>query len=186
MRLIRSYLKSLVAAVAACLALLCPAIADEAELDALFSALQNANPEAVQQIEKQIYRIWSQSGSPAMDLLLERGRKAHAEGDFGLAIEHFSALVDHAPDFAEGYNARATVYFQTGRFGQSLADIQQTLRLNPRHFGAISGLAAILEQIGRPEDALKALRAVEELSPHREGLVDAISRLERMVEGEAI
>ncbi|MYH56436.1 MAG: tetratricopeptide repeat protein [Boseongicola sp. SB0675_bin_26] len=186
MRLIRLYLKSPVAAVAACLALLCPAIADEAELDALFAGLQNANPETVQQIEKQIYRIWSQSGSPAMDLLLERGRKAHAEGDFGLAIEHFSALVDHAPDFAEGYNARATAYFQTGRFGQSLADIRQTLRLNPRHFGAISGLAAILEQIGRPEDSLEALRAVEELSPHREGLSDAISRLEREVEGEAI
>ncbi len=186
MRLIRPYLKSLVAAVTACLTLLFPAFADDAELDALFESLQNASPDTVQQIEMQIYRIWSQSGSQAMDLLLERGRKAHAEGDFGLAIEHFSALVDHAPDFAEGYNARATAYFQTGRFGQSLADIQQTLLLNPRHFGAISGLAAILEQIGRPEDALEALRAVEKLSPHREGLLDAISRLERKVEGEAI
>ncbi len=186
MRFIRQYLKPPVAAVAACLALLFPAHAGDAELDALFESLQTASPESVQQIELQIYRIWSQSGSPAMDLLLERGRKAHAEGDFGLAIEHFSALVDHAPDFAEGYNARATAYFQTGRFGQSLADIQQTLRLNPRHFGAISGLAAILEQIGRPEDALEALRAVEELSPNREGLSGAISRLEREVEGEAI
>ncbi|MYA86891.1 MAG: tetratricopeptide repeat protein [Boseongicola sp. SB0662_bin_57] len=186
MRLIRPYLKCPVAAVAACLALLFPAFADDAELDALFESLQKASPDAVQQIERQIYRIWSQSGSPAMDLLLERGRKAHAEGNVRLAIEHFSALVDHAPDFAEGYNARATAYFQTGRFGQSLADIQRTLRLNPRHFGAISGLAAILEQIGRPEDALEALRAVEELSPHREGLSDAISRLEREVEGEAI
>ena len=186
MRFIRPYLKPPVATVAACLALLLPAFADDAELDALFESLQNASPDAVQQIEMQIHRIWSQSGSPAIDLLLERGRKAHAEGDFGLAIEHFSALVDHAPDFAEGYNARATAYFQTGRFGQSLADIQQTLMLNPRHFGAISGLAAILEQIGRPEDALEALRAVEELSPRREGLSDAISRLERKVEGEAI
>ena len=61
-----------------------------------------------------------------------------------LAIEHFTALIDHAPDFAEGYNARATAFFQTGQFGQSLADIQQTLALNPRHFGAISGLALIL------------------------------------------
>ena len=186
MRFSRQYLKPLVATVATCFALLSPAFADDAELDALFESLQSASPEAVQQIEKQIYRIWSQSGSPAMDLLLERGRKAHAEGDFGLAIEHYSALVDHAPEFAEGYNARATAYFQTGRFGQSLADIQQTLMLNPRHFGAISGLAAILEQIGRPEDALEALRAVKELSPHREGLSDAILRLERRVEGEAI
>ncbi len=186
MRLNCQYLKSPVAAIAACLALLFPALADDAELDSLFEGLQTASPEAAQQIELEIYRIWSQSGSPAMDLLLERGRKAHAEGDFALAIEHFSALVDHAPDFAEGYNARATAYFQTGRFGQSLADIQQTLRLNPRHFGALSGLAAILEEIGRPEYALEALRAVKKLSPQREGLSDAIMRLERKVEGQSI
>ncbi len=186
MRLICPYLKPPVAAIVACLALLFPALADDAKLDALFEGLQNANPETVRQIEEQIYRIWSQSGSPAMDLLLERGRNAHAEGKFELAIEHFSALVDHAPEFAEGYNARATAYFQTGRFGQSLADIQQTLRLNPRHFGAMSGLAAILDEIGRPEYALEALRAVEALSPHREGLSDAVKRLERKVEGESI
>ncbi len=186
MRLIRTYLKHPLAAIATCLTLQVPALADDAELDALFKGLQSASPESAQQIEMQIYRIWSQSGSPAMDLLLERGRKAHAEGDFDLAIEHFSALVDHAPDFAEGYNARATAYFQTGRFGQSLADIQQTLRLNPRHFGAMSGLAAILEEIGRPEYALEALRAVKKLSPHREGLSEAIMRLERKVEGESI
>lgn len=186
MRLNCQYLKSPVAAIAACLALLFPALADDAELDSLFEGLQTASPEAAQQIELEIYRIWSQSGSPAMDLLLERGRRAHAEGDFALAIEHFSALVDHAPDFAEGYNARATAYFQTGRFGQSLTDIQQTLRLNPRHFGALSGLAAILEEIGLPEYALEALRAVKKLSPHREGLSEAIMRLERKVEGESI
>ena len=67
-----------------------------------------------------------------------------------LAIEHFTALVDHAPEFAEGYNARATAYFQNGQYGPSLEDIRQTLMLNPRHFGAMSGLALILEELGRP------------------------------------
>ena len=121
-----------------------------------------------------------------MDLLLERGREALTEGDAKLAVEHFTALIDHAPDFAEGYNARATAFFQMGRYGLSLEDIRRTLELNPRHFGALSGLALILEEIGRPEDALAAWREVEALHPTREGMADAIKRLERQVEGERL
>ena len=87
------------------------------------------------------------------------------------------------PAFAEAYNARATAYFQMGRYGQSLADIRQTLLLNPRHFNAMSGLALILEEIGEPEGALQAWREVERLHPNREGLSDAVQRLARQVEG---
>ncbi len=121
-----------------------------------------------------------------MDLLLTRGRDALEEGDNIKAIRHFTALIDHAPDFAEGYNGRATAYFQVGRFGLSLEDIRQTLRLNPRHFAAMSGLALILEELGQKEDALAAWREVEKLHPNREGLKDAIARLEREVEGETL
>ncbi len=121
-----------------------------------------------------------------MDLLLSRGREALEAGDTVLAIRHFSALIDHAPDFAEGYNGRATAYFQAGRYGLSLEDIRQTLTLNPRHFSAMSGLALILEELGRPDDALEAWREVERLNPNRDGLKDAITRLEREVEGETL
>ena len=187
MRRFSSYLKWAVTALAASLVFLTPAGAEEdVELEALFEGLKGANAEAAVQIEDRIYAIWSQSGSPAMDLLLERGRKALSEGDARLSIEHFTALIDHAPEFAEGYNGRATAHFQNGDFGQSLADIRQTLVLNPRHFGAMSGLALILEEIGKPEDALLAWREVEALHPHREGLGDAILRLEKQVEGEAL
>ena len=85
--------------------------ADDAELEALFEGLRGADAQAAAQIEARIYDIWSKSGSPSMDLLLERGRSALTEGDTRLAIEHFTALIDHAPDFAEGYNARATAFF---------------------------------------------------------------------------
>ena len=105
-----------------------------------------------------------------MDLLLQRGREALEAGDIDRAIEHFSALIDHAPDFAEGYNARATAYFQKGLYGPSLEDIEQTLARNPRHFGALSGLALILEELGIKDGALAAYRAVEEMYPAREGL----------------
>ena len=163
-----------------------PVSADDAELEALFEGLKGADGMAAAQIEGRIYEIWSQSGSPSMDLLLTRGRDALEEGDTVKAIRHFTALIDHAPDFAEGYNGRATAYFQLGRYGLSLEDIRQTLRLNPRHFAAMSGLALILEEIGRPDDALEAWREVEKLHPNREGLQDAIKRLEREVEGETL
>lgn len=153
-------------------------------MEALFEGLRaSAEPAAVQQIEGRIYAIWSQSGSDSMDLLLTRGRDALEAGDTKKAIEHFSALIDHAPDFAEGYNARATALYQAGRYGQSLEDIRRALALNPRHFNAMSGLALILEEIGEPEAALAAWREVEKIHPHREGLADAKLRLERQVEG---
>ena len=182
-----TYLKCAVTACLASLVFLTPALAEgEDELEALFEGLRGANSEAAEQIEGRIYAIWSQSGSPAMDLLLERGRKALSDGNSKLAIEHFTALIDHAPEFAEGYNSRATAHFQKGSFGQSLEDIRKTLALNPRHFGAISGLALILEELGKPEDALAAWREVQALHPHREGLEEAIQRLEKRVEGEAL
>lgn len=135
-------------------------------------------------VEAAIWDRWSRSGSPTADLLLDRGRTAMDDGDVAAAIEHLTALVDHAPDFAEGYNARATAYYQAGLYGPALADIEMTLALNPQHFGAIMGLALILEDTGHPADALSAYRAVAAIHPHRPTLKDAIERLERQV-GEA-
>ena len=186
MRRITHYLKRVVAALLASLAISAAAAAEDAELDALFEGLKSADETAAQQIQSRIYEIWSNSGSPSMDLLLERGREALEEGDVKLAIEHFTALVDHAPDFAEGYNARATAYFQNGQYGPSLEDIRSTLALNPRHFGALGGLALILEEIGMPEESLAAWREVEKINPSHPGLDDALKRLEREVEGETL
>ena len=179
-------LKRAVAALLAAAALQAPVSADEAELEALFEGLKTAEPAQALQIENRIQEIWSRSGSDAMDLLLDRGREALTEGDTTLAIHHFTALIDHAPEFAEGYNGRATAYFQAERYGLSLEDIRRTLSLNPRHFGAMSGLALILEELGHPEDALAAWREVQAINPSREGLSDAIRRLERQVEGETL
>lgn len=180
------YLKRAVTAFALSLCVNTGFAEETVEIEALLEGLRGAEGPAATQIEGRIMEIWSQSGSPSMDLLLDRGRRALTEGDTKLAIEHFTALIDHAPDFAEGYNGRATAYFQTNQYGLSLEDIRQTLMLNPRHFGAMSGLALILEEIGRPEDSLGAWREVEKINPSREGLKDAIERLERQVEGRRL
>lgn len=166
---------------------LSPAVwAQDADIDALLEQLRTADPSEAERIESEIWNEWSRSGSAAMDLLLQRGREAMEAKDTAAAIDHFSALIDHAPGFAEGYNARAMAFYSEGDFGQALADIRKTLELNPQHFGAISGLALILQELGRDEQALEAWRAVEALHPSREGLKETIEALERAVEGVAL
>ena len=183
MTILRHAIKS---AVTALLLMAGAATAQNADLDPLFEALREAEGQAAREIEGKIWEEWSRSGSPAMDLLLNRGREALEAGDSNAAIEHFTALIDHAPEFPEGYNARATAYFQAGLYGPSLADIREVLILNPRHFGALSGLALILEEIGETEGALEASRQVAEIYPNREGLQESILRLARAVEGQEI
>ena len=166
------------------LSLAAPVRADVARLDDLFQQLQTATDEEARAISDNIWMEWSKSGSPAMDLLLKRGRDAMNAGFPMVAIEHFTALIDHAPDFAEGYNARATAYFQTGDLGPSVADIAKTLTLNPRHFGALAGLGMIFEQLDQPEKALEVYQAALAINPHMPDVRDAVKRLEISVGGQ--
>lgn len=155
-------------------------------LDNLFEELQAAGPQDWQAVERSIWKEWSKSGSVAMDMLLDRGRRAMERGDLAGAIGAFSTVIDHAPDFAEAWNARATAFFMADRYGLSMEDIEQTLRLNPRHFGALSGLGIILERLDRPEEALKAYREVLKLHPHRPDAAAAAERLAMEIDGADI
>jgi tetratricopeptide (TPR) repeat protein len=159
---------------------------DVAKLDDLFNRLKTATEEEAGRIETEIWIEWSKSGSPAMDLLLLRGRDALDMGDTTAAIEHFTAIIDHSPDFAEAWNARATAYYMAGEFGPSVADIAHVLSLNERHFGALSGLAMILEETGKPERALEVYRAALAIHPHMQGAVQAVERLETQEEGQEL
>lgn len=136
--------------------------------------------------EREIQMLWSRSGSPSADYLLQRGRAALEAGDMQGAFNHFTALTDHAPEFAEGWNARATVLFQAQRFGPSISDIQRVLALEPRHFGALTGLGFMLEQMEQHEQALEVFRQAQSIHPHRPELRDAIARLEQRLEGQAL
>ena len=159
---------------------------DVAKLDGLFDRLKTADVAEAGRIETEIWIEWSKSGSPALDLLLQRGKDAMDLGDYPAAIEHFSAIIDQDPDFAEAWNARATAFYMAGDFGPSIADIGHVLTLNPRHFGALSGLALILEDTGKPERALEVYRAALALNPHMQGAVEAVERLEKQAEGQEL
>ncbi len=182
----RPFHNRIVAAIALLFLTCLPAFAQNADLDSLFTQLKTADEAQSRKIEKDIWREWSKSGSPAFDLLLERGRDAMASGDLDAAIEHLTALTDHAPDFAEGWNALATAYYQAGKFGPSIADIEHTLALNPRHFGALAGFGAMLEQLDRPEQALEVYRAALAIHPHLQGVEDAVKRLEEKKAGQEL
>ena len=159
------------------------AMADDA-LDDLFKRLKAAGPDEAGRIQREIQITWDKSGSAAMDLLLQRGRDALMAGDTDKAIEHFTALTDHAPAFAEGWNALATAYYTAGAFGPSVEDIGKTLTLNPKHFGALAGLGMILEEIGKPEKALEAYHAALAIHPNLDGIVDRAAALETEIAGQ--
>ena len=179
-------LKRDVAALAlAALASAAPAQDAPADLEGLFDELSRPGADH-ERVADRIAGIWSRSGSASADLLLRRGQEALEEGDHEAAIDHLTALTDHAPDFAEGYNARATAYYAAGRVGEALADLARALELEPRHFGALAGLGFVMEDLGHERDALAAYRAAAALNPGIEMVNDAVGRLERDLEGEAL
>ncbi len=159
------------------------AFAQSEKLDTLFSELQDPENEDWKLSEQKIWREWSKSGSASMDHLLQRGVRAMQRGQLRTAVEHFSAAIDHAPDFAEAWNKRATVFYMMEEYGLSMSDIRQTLLLNPRHFGAMAGLGSIMEGLERPKDALAIYEHALQVHPHQEGIKEAIERLKTEVKG---
>ena len=160
--------------------------AQTVELDTLFTELQDPENAEWKKSEQKIWAEWSKSGSPAMDHLLRRGQKAMRQGDLKVAIGHFSTVIDHSPEFAEAWNMRATAFYLMQEFGLSVADIQRTLRLNPRHFGAMAGLGTIFDQLDRKKEALAVYRRALEVHPNQDGLKENIERLEDEVKGTSL
>lgn len=150
----------------------------------LLEKLRQSETEAqAQRLERRLVDEWSKSGSPAMDLLLKRGRDALEVEEFTAAGEHFRALTDHAPEFAEGWHGLALVYFRTDRFGPAMAALAKVLALNPNHFGALRGVGALNERIGKPALAYEAFSKVLELRPHDADVIKAMERLEEKARG---
>nr|WP_106744732.1 tetratricopeptide repeat protein [Yoonia maritima] len=163
-----------------------PAGAQETMLNNLYQELLEADEGAYTRIEQQIVAQWDKSGSPAMDLLLRRGQDALRDGQVDAAVEHFTALVDHAPHFAGGYFGRATSYYLLGMTGPALDDVQRVLQIEPRHFQAIDGLAVIMEELNRPEDALELYQMILAINPQSVVTKDSIARLQLQLEGQAL
>ena len=150
--------------------------------DELFKELQSATEFESERIEQLIIDRWSNSSSERLNGMLSFAKVTASSGNLDYAIQILNSIIEESPEFAEAWNVRATVHFIKGDFNSSVGDIAGTLRLNPRHFAALNGLALILEAIGDLEGALEAYRAVERLAPMRMGVRGAIERLEASVD----
>ncbi len=148
------------------------------QLDALFTQLKNAKSEdEATSIENKIAAIWFKSGSDTVDLLMTWTEDAIHTKDYSLALDYLDRIVTLKPDYAEGWNTRATVEYLNDDYGHSMADIERTLKLEPRHFGALVGLGSILQDIGQDKQALEVYRYVIGLDPHLGNVRDAIKDL---------
>ncbi|MFK7745956.1 MAG: tetratricopeptide repeat protein [Roseobacter sp.] len=155
-----------------------PVYAQSSETE-LLEQLRGAPESDVTRLERELGLIWDRSGSASMDLLLKRGREAMEDEDNDRAIEHFSALTDHAPQFAEGWHARATAFYRKGLYGPALDDLERALALNPNNYNAIFGLGVMLQDFGDLQRASDAFDRVLALNPHHEQAKAAKEQLEK-------
>ncbi len=157
------------------------AIADQTDetLPELFTELKEAdNAQQALAIESQIWKIWyEREGSEGGDNM-SAAVEAMTSGRYTIALNLLNGLVETHPDFAEAWNRRATLFYLLGEFEKSLADIQHTLTLEPRHFGAISGIGLIMLKLGEEERALHAFEQVLNISPQNPGAAKNIKELE--------
>jgi tetratricopeptide (TPR) repeat protein len=152
-------------------------------LDRLFGRLKTAKDQKeAQVIEQSIWRLWTRSGSPTDDLLLEQATKSMNARQYDRALDILDAIVEHSPEFSEAWNKRATVNFLVGRLDQSLADINKVLSLEPRHFGALSGLGMIRRDKGDDRGALEAFREALAINPFMPNVQEAVRALEKDLE----
>jgi tetratricopeptide (TPR) repeat protein len=156
-------------------------------LDRLFAALKVApDDESAKYIENRIWAIWLASSSDTANLLMGRAKTAADKKEFDLAIRLLNAIIDIRPDFTEAWNRRATVYYTKKEFGRALADIHEVLAREPRHFGALSGLGIILQEMGDEKHALDAFRRALTIHPHLERVPELVKKLSEKIEGRDI
>jgi tetratricopeptide (TPR) repeat protein len=161
-----------------------PVKANNDELNALFESLKAAPDTAsAEKTAASIKSLWMRSGSATADLLMDRADTAIGNQDFPLAIELLDRLVVLYPDWAEGWNQRATVFFLMDDQQRAMSDIAETLRREPRHYGAIAGMGLIFMQRGDKKHAFDAFERVLDLYPRLESAKKAVEHLRIDVEG---
>jgi tetratricopeptide (TPR) repeat protein len=150
-------------------------------LDTLFSKLQTAtDPVAIQSLEAAIWEQWIVVPDGPQRELMMRGIAEMQQRQLKQSVETFSKLIEIAPDLSEAWNKRATAHWLLGDFPASLNDICETVKLEPRHFGAYSGLGMIRAEMGEYPRAVAAFELAKKYNPHIVGIDDEIARLKAM------
>jgi tetratricopeptide (TPR) repeat protein len=157
------------------------------DLDFLFGALKAApDDETAKAVEQRIWAVWGISRSDTTNLLMNRARTAVEKKDLDLAIKLLTAVIKIKPNYVEAWNRRATLYYMKKEYGHSLYDIGEVLKREPRHFGALSGLGLIMQDIGDDKLALDAYRRALAVYPRLQRIPDLVKTLSQRVEGRDI
>jgi tetratricopeptide (TPR) repeat protein len=153
-----------------------------ADTSALRQALRDADADTREHAEKSMWRIWERSGNQQVDRLYQTGVEQMSGGDMQKAIATFTRIIELKPDFAEGWNKRATLYFLAGEYQKSLADCAQVIKRNPNHFGALAGYGQIYLRLEDYARALDYFRRALEVNPNMDSVKHSILLLEQLIE----
>jgi tetratricopeptide (TPR) repeat protein len=148
-----------------------------AELPALFKTLRDQDDLVRALSESSIWQVWSRSGDPKVDGLFAVGVEQMNHGQGQAAIDTFTEIIRLKPDFAEGWNKRATVYFLIGDYDKSLRDCDEVVKRNPQHWGALSGYGQIYLHLDKPEQALAYFERAVAVNPNLHQLENVIEQL---------
>ena len=160
---------------------------EENRLDDLFAKLKTArNQRFAKSVADGIWAEWFKSGSATVDLMMSWANTAFEENKFNVALDYLDQVIVRAPDFAEGWNRRATLHYTMDNYAKSMTDIQRALQLEPRHFGALAGMATILERTGKKEAALKAWERALSIYPAMDSAQKAVIRLSDELAAEPV
>lgn len=154
------------------------------DVAALVKALRDRDDETRAAAEGAIWEIWGRSGDAEIDALYKRGVEQMNLGAALEAIETFNLIIRRKPEFAEGWNKRATLYYAIGEFAKSLHDCDEVIKRNPRHFGALAGYGLIYAQMNQPERALTYFRRALEINPNMQGVARNIELLEQQADAK--
>jgi tetratricopeptide (TPR) repeat protein len=128
-----------------------------------------------------LWEIWSRSGNQEVDQLFETGTHAMSQGRWDEAVAAFTKIIEREPDFAEGWNKRATVYYLMGDYKKSLADCDEVMKRNPYHYGALSGYGMIYIQLDQPGRALEYFERALDVNPNLDGVRDSVEKLRELL-----
>lgn len=160
---------------------------DDPRLDGLFERLAaTASAAEAGEITAEIWRLWNRHGDEEVDAIMAHGISAMNTGNMPRALRAFDVVVNLAPEFAEGWNKRATVNYLMGDYPASVEDIERTLALEPRHFGALSGLGLVSLEMGNDAAALAAFKEALAINPHMKQTRARIEELRARIEGKRI
>jgi tetratricopeptide (TPR) repeat protein len=152
-----------------------------ADVPQLAAALRDDDPLVRQLAERAMWEVWSRSGDAAVDRLLATGVEQMSAREGELAVQTFTEVIQRQPDFAEGWNKRATVYYLMGEYQKSLADCDEVMKRNPYHFGALSGYGMIYLQLDQPAKALDYFQRALKVNPNLDSINQTVEMLKPLL-----